>query len=70
MPYINNSTSIGSNPLSPIMSAQEGHGPWNHFDVVLRHGAGGPFKVKGDYLIRDLSSTLFDQGLWVIFRVK
>jgi hypothetical protein len=35
----------------------------------LQNGAGGAFKVKGDYLYRTQSSFQFDNGIWGIFRV-
>ena len=68
-PYTNGSTVIGDNPLSEWKGTQAGHGPTNHFDAVLRNGAGGAFKVTGDYLYRDQQSATFDGGLWGIFRV-
>jgi hypothetical protein len=68
-PYIKNSTYLGFNPLSEWKGAQGMHGPTNHFDVMLRNGAGGRFGVLGDYLFRDQSSFLFDGGLWGIMRV-
>jgi hypothetical protein len=68
-PYTNNSTRIGSNPLSEWKGAQQGHGPSNAINVVLENGAGGAFKVKGDYLYRTQSSFQFDNGIWGIFRV-
>nr|MBA3438566.1 copper oxidase [Pyrinomonadaceae bacterium] len=68
-PYMNGSRVIGTNPLSEWKGSQGGHGPSNHFDVVLKNGAGGGFRVAGDYLYRDQSSFAFDGGLWGIFRV-
>ena len=68
-PYTNNSTRIGSNPLSEWKGAQQGHGASNAFNAVLENGAGGAFKVKGDYLYRTQSSFQFDNGIWGIFRV-
>jgi manganese oxidase len=68
-PYINGSTQIGDNPLSEWKGSQNGHGPSNHFDIVPMNGAGGAFKVPGDYLYRDQQSFMFDGGLWGIFRV-
>jgi manganese oxidase len=47
------SNEIGDNPHSPVYGAQAGHGPGNHFDVVLNGGAGGHFGRPGDYLYRD-----------------
>lgn len=60
---------LGSNPLSPWEGSRMGHGPSNHFDVLLKNGAGGKFGVPGDYLYRDFASFLFDGGLWGILRV-
>ena len=68
-PYINGSRALGSNPLSEWMGSQTGHGPSNHFDVLLKNGAGGKFRVTGDYLYRTQQSFQFDGGLWGIFRV-
>jgi len=68
-PYWSNSRIIGDNPLSEWTGAQEGHGPMNHFDFIPLNGAGGAFRVPGDYLYRDQASFLFDGGLWGIFRV-
>ncbi|HEX8163105.1 MAG TPA: hypothetical protein VF538_14645 [Pyrinomonadaceae bacterium] len=68
-PYTNNSTKIGSNALSEWKGSQFGGGPMNHFDMVLQNGAGGAFKVTGDYLFRTQSSFQFDNGVWGIFRV-
>jgi hypothetical protein len=68
-PYINNSTQIGSNPLSEWKGAQQGHGASNHLDAVLQNGAGGARGITGDYLFRTQSSFQFDNGLWGIFRV-
>jgi hypothetical protein len=68
-PYTNNSTVLGSNPLSEWKSSQYGIGPSSHFDMLIKNGAGGRFAVPGDYLIRDQNSFTFDGGLWGIFRV-
>ncbi|MBI2831272.1 MAG: copper oxidase [Chloroflexi bacterium] len=68
-PYTNDSTAIGSNPLSQWVGSQEGHGPTNHFDIVPDGGAGGEFGILGDYLYRDLSPSHFYNGAWGILRV-
>ncbi len=71
-PYVAGTVSsqtIGDNPLSQWVGVQEGHGPSNHFNVVLRNGAGGGFQVPGDYLIRNQESFPFDAGMWAILRV-
>ena len=69
MPYVNNSLDIGHNPTSESRGSQTGIGPTSHFNMVLERGAGGAFKVPGDYLIRDFQSFQFDGGLWGILRV-
>ncbi|UJS18001.1 MAG: hypothetical protein L3J17_02820 [Candidatus Jettenia sp.] len=56
--------------MTMFEGARMGHGPTNHFDVVLQNGAGGMFEVAGDYLWRDMSSFQFDGGIWGIMRVK
>ncbi len=68
-PYTNNSTVIGSNPLSEWKGAQYGVGPGSHFDLLMKNGAGGYFRVPGDYLYRTFQSFQFDGGIWGIFRV-
>jgi hypothetical protein len=49
--------------------ARMGHGATNHFDAVLKNGAGGAFGTIGDYLFRDQASFGFDGGMWGILRV-
>ncbi|HYG80845.1 MAG TPA: hypothetical protein VD861_10675, partial [Pyrinomonadaceae bacterium] len=68
-PYVNGSTALGSNPLSEWKGAQYGVGAGSHFDLLLKNGAGGKFGVPGDYLYRSQPSTLFDGGMWGLFRV-
>ena len=68
-PYVNGSAQIGSNPLSMWQGSRMGVGPSDHFDAVLKNGAGGNFAVPGDYLYRDQASFQFDGGLWGLFRV-
>ena len=67
-PYVNNSTAIGSNPLSEWSSAEMGIGPSSHLDAPLA-SAGGVFMIPGDYLYRTFQSFQFDGGMWGIFRV-
>jgi hypothetical protein len=67
--YTSNSTIIGPNPLSEWKGSQGGHGATNHIDAVPKFGAGGAFRIVGDYLYRDQASFGFDGGLWGIFRV-
>ncbi|MFL6196944.1 MAG: copper oxidase [Thermoanaerobaculia bacterium] len=69
-PYINNSTRLGQNGFSFWEGAHMGHGPSNHFDILLRNGAGGKFLIPGDYLYRDFVSTGHDEGFWGIFKVQ
>lgn len=69
-PYITASTRIGANGFSMWEGARMGMGPTNHFDAVMRFGAGGKFSVFGDYLFRDHASFGFDGGMWGILRVK
>ncbi len=68
-PYTNASKTIGANALSEWTGAAFGVGPSYHEDAVLRNGAGGRFKITGDYLYRTFQSFQFDNGLWGIFRV-
>ncbi|HEX6367410.1 MAG TPA: hypothetical protein VF006_00675 [Longimicrobium sp.] len=69
LPYQNNSARLGANPFSEWKGTMIGHGPTNHFDILLKHGAGGRGSIQGDYLYRDQTSMLFDGGMWGIFRV-
>ncbi|HEY0099957.1 MAG TPA: hypothetical protein VGB76_13495, partial [Pyrinomonadaceae bacterium] len=71
MPYQDgsNSSVIGFKQDSPWHGSQWGHGPSNHFDVVLE-SAGGAFGVQGDYLYRTFQSWQFDGGIWGLFRVE
>lgn len=69
LPNLPGSRRLGSNPFSEWKGAQNGHGPSNHFDVLLKNGAGGAFGIQGDYLFRDMGSFTFDGGLWGILRV-
>ncbi|MBK1661417.1 cupredoxin domain-containing protein [Paracraurococcus ruber] len=50
------------------LSNREGVGPANHFDIVVEQ-AGGPFRVAGDYLFRNMFPLAFDGGQWGILRV-
>ncbi|HKH43033.1 MAG TPA: copper oxidase [Thermoanaerobaculia bacterium] len=69
-PYIQDSTRIGRNGFSFWEGARTGHGPTNHFDAVIRFGAGGKFSIRGDYLFRDQTGTGLDNGLWGLLRVE
>ncbi|HEX6902848.1 MAG TPA: copper oxidase [Thermoanaerobaculia bacterium] len=69
-PYIENSTRIGTNGFSMWEGARMGIGPTNHFDAVIRNGAGGKFSIIGDYLFRNHVATDFDGGIWGLLRVE
>ncbi len=69
-PYTLNSTRLGSNPLSEWKGANYGIGAQSHFDFLPKNGAGGKFRISGDYLYRTFNSFGFDGGIWGIFRVK
>jgi len=68
-PYADSSRVIAHNPFSEWKGARDGHGPGDHFDVIPRHGAGGVYRVPGDYLFRDQAAFGFDFGIWGILRV-
>jgi manganese oxidase len=59
-----------NNRFSEWEGAQMGVGPSSHFDIIPSGGAGGPFKVTGDYLYRTHQSGQFDKGVWGILRVQ
>jgi hypothetical protein len=58
-----------NNPFSEWQGSQMGVGPSSHFDILPVNGAGGNFRVPGDYLYRTHQNFQFDRGLWGIFRV-
>lgn len=63
----------GCNPIerdtySEYQGARMGHGPGNHFDVLIER-AGGIDQVPGDYLYRTYPAEHFRLGLWGVFRV-
>ena len=68
-PYVDKSKALGSNPLSNWVGSQGGVGPGTHFDFLPKNGAGGAFRIQGDYLYRTFQSFHFDGGMWGIFRV-
>ena len=55
--------------LSIWQGSRSGHGPSNHFDVLIEK-AGGSNAVPGDYLFRSYPAAQLDRGLWGIFRVQ
>ncbi|HEY0174044.1 MAG TPA: hypothetical protein VGB98_23710 [Pyrinomonadaceae bacterium] len=69
-PYTQSSTRIGANPLSEWKGVYYGVGAQSHFDFLPKNGAGGKFRITGDYLYRSFNSFGFDGGLWGVFRVK
>lgn len=69
-PYVSDSQVIGSNPLSNWIGSQAGVGPGSHFDFLPKGGAGGRFRVPGDFLYRTFNSFHFDGGIWGLLRVK
>ena len=54
--------------LNEWKASKQGHGPGNHFDVLIE-SAGGPNYVPGDYLVRSFPAMHFNRGVWGIFRV-
>ncbi|MEM7353209.1 MAG: hypothetical protein AAF657_20610, partial [Acidobacteriota bacterium] len=54
--------------LNEWKASKTGHGPGNHFDVLIE-SAGGPNVVPGDYLVRSFPAMHFNRGIWGIFRV-
>ncbi len=69
LPYENASRTIGDNQLSEYKGAHHGHGPTNHFDILLQNGAGGKAGVTGDYMYRDYVPWMLQGGIWGILRV-
>ena len=59
----------GRDSLSIWQGSRSGHGPGNHFDVLIER-AGGANAATGDYLFRTYPADQLDHGLWGIFRVQ
>lgn len=68
-PAIDGPTIITDNPFSQRVGSQEGLGAFTHWTLVPRNGAGGLFKVSGDYLIRPQDAWHNVDGIFNIFRV-
>jgi hypothetical protein len=68
-PYVNNSTGIGSNPLSQWIGSIDNFGSTTHFDVLIDK-AGGDNQVPGDYLYTVFVPSKAQYGLWGVFRVR
>ena len=67
-PYVQNSTVIGSNPLSQWLGFQQ-VSPYLGVNLVLE-SAGGTFRVPGDYLYHAFMSQYYVYGgLWGVLRV-
>lgn len=65
-----NSTRLGTNLRCEWKGFRDSLGPSDHFDALLKGGAGGLVGVTGDYLFRDYSPSHFDDGLWGLLRVQ
>ena len=70
LPYSDQSTVLWDNVKNEFAPVFTGIGPSSHFDILLRNGAGGKFRVFGDYLFRTQQSFMLDGGLWGILRVE
>ena len=70
-PYVtgSDSTQIGTNTTSEWFGTRGGVGPTDHFDALITDGAGGKFKITGDYLYRDYPGPRLDAGIWGILRI-
>ena len=69
LPYLLHSTVLAQNNVSEFTGSFMGIGPSGHFDALPRNGAGGLFKISGDYLWKTQNSTTLDGGIWGLFRV-
>jgi hypothetical protein len=54
--------------LNEWKGSKMGHGPGNHFDVLVTQ-AGGPRQICGDYFYRSYVADHFNEGIWGILRV-
>ena len=54
--------------LTEWKGSRSGHGPTNHFDIVIQK-SGGQNAVAGDYLYRTFPAPHVTSGIWGIFRV-
>lgn len=74
-PWQANSTRIGHNPKSDVVTTLTGYGTASVYDVVLDRTpgstpSGGRFGVPGDYLYRAWTANIFQGGAWGLFRVS
>jgi hypothetical protein len=69
---VGNECPDGNVALGPSLTewkgSRSGHGPTNHFDLVIEK-AGGKNAVAGDYLYRSFPAPHVGSGIWGIFRV-
>ncbi|MHC1743511.1 MAG: copper oxidase [Syntrophobacteraceae bacterium] len=70
MPYVANSMRMGSNPLSELRGAQAAIGPYGHYDLIIKNGAGGKFGIRGDFMVHDHTPSPYSDGIWGIFRAQ
>ncbi|HEV7507581.1 MAG TPA: copper oxidase [Thermoanaerobaculia bacterium] len=70
-PYVtgSNSTQIGLNTTSEMFGTRGGVGPSDHFDALVQDGAGGKFRITGDYLYKDYPGPRLDAGIWGLLRI-
>ena len=65
-----NSSRIGPNDHSSVLGTQGGASVMRAWNITPMGGAGGLFRVPGDYLYVDQPSRMMADGLWGIFRVS
>jgi len=58
------------NTNTAVMGQQTGNTVGSNWNLLLLDGAGGPQRVRGDFLFHELSSFHLSQGLWCILRVR
>ncbi|HKH44566.1 MAG TPA: hypothetical protein VKM72_07875 [Thermoanaerobaculia bacterium] len=54
--------------LNEWKGSKMGHGPGNHFDVLVTK-AGGPRAICGDYFYRSYTADHFNEGIWGLLKV-
>jgi manganese oxidase len=69
-PWNPTGTGQAANIFSEWKGSEYGIGATAHFNFIPKNGAGGKFRITGDYLYRTFQSFMFDQGIWGIFRVQ
>jgi len=69
---VGNECPDGNVALGPSLTewkgSRSGHGPTNHFDIVITK-SGGENAVAGDYLYRSFPAPHVGSGIWGVFRV-